>query len=69
MRWSIDSVGKAPGQLRGPKGVCILQNSGNVVVADSKNARLQVFDGSSGKLLAVLGDEVPISALPTRSVT
>jgi len=55
VRWSIDKVGRAPGQLRGPRGVCISRNSGNVIVADSKNARIQVFSGSSGKLISVLG--------------
>ena len=47
------SVGSGPGQLSEPRGVAV-DARGNVYVADTKNSRIDVFDGS-GTFLRVLG--------------
>ena len=40
---TFGAAGSGAGQLNGPQGVAIQQTSGNVFVADSGNARVDVF--------------------------
>lgn len=55
-RWVIDTVGRAPGQIKCASDVCFLRSTGNIAIAEFKNARIQIFS-SSGKSLACLGPE------------
>ena len=69
MRWCLDKPGKHPGQVKCVKGMCFLRN-GNLVVAEAKNSRIQLFS-STGKSLAILGpeSEYPKTALSFQNPT
>src|SRR6218665_299468 len=55
-RWVIDKVGRLPGQIKCASDICFMRSSGNIAIAEFKNARIQIFS-ASGKSVACLGPE------------
>jgi DNA-binding beta-propeller fold protein YncE len=55
---SLGSPGSQPGEFLEPRDVAILSN-GNLVVADTGNKRVQIFDPQYNYRLELTGDELP----------
>ena len=52
-KWVVGSYGDGPNEFDCPRGVCILSD-GRVVVADSRNNRLQVLNADTGAVVGTI---------------